>query len=202
MNQAASGEVFLILICGLPGTGKTTLARILSAGLRGYTLLDQNEIRRKHGMRRMPKSQDAVLREIDRTAAECLRKNKGVIFESVNRYSFRRHQIYGIASCCGKRVLVIEVVCGESTAKARMRERESGDGLLSDPSDPKVYDRLKALWDDVMIDFRYPGEDHVSYVQFDSESQKFKCVIARERMKRFINFLGRLCEGENASDFR
>ncbi len=175
-------EKFLILICGLPSTGKTTLAKKLARGLSQYILISQNEIRRKMGMRRMPKTQERVLRAIDRRTAQHLLAGQGVIFESVNRYSFRRHQMYGVASGCSRRVITLEIVCSEEMAKKRMRERPDGDKLLSDPKDPAVYDKLKELWENIEVDFKYPGEDHVAYWQFDSEKKELKKIIPRKGM--------------------
>ena len=171
-------EKFLIFICGLPATGKTTLATKLAKPL-GYKLISQSEIRRRMGMRRMPKTQEAVLRKIDFLAAKYLRAGYGVIFESVNRYNFRRHQIYGVASGCGRRVIVLEIVCSEETAKKRMRARPAGDGFLSDPNNPAIYDKLKMLWEEIKGDFKHPGQDHVAYARFNSESKKFETIIPR-----------------------
>lgn len=183
IEKPLNKERFLILICGLPGTGKTTIAQKLADNLDQYVLVNQNEIRRQMGIKRMPKTQEAVLRKIDRLTATHLRDGQGVIFDSVNRHSFRRHQMYGVASGCGHRVITLEVVCSEEIAKNRIRQRPSGDGLLSDPNDPKVYDRLKALWENVEIDFKYPGEDHVAYLQFDSDKNELKEIIPRKNMK-------------------
>ncbi len=184
-------EVFLILICGLPSTGKTTLAKKLAEQLGQYTLISQNEIRRKMGIKRMPKNQEKVLRAIDLLTADHLRAGQGVIFESVNRYSFRRHQMYGVASACGRRVITLEIVCPEEIAKKRMQERPKGDELLSDPKDPAIYDKLKALWEDVEIDFKHPGgdhgEDHVAYLQFDSEKNELQKIIPRRGMRKIFS---------------
>lgn len=187
MGKLIDKEVFLILICGLPGTGKTTATKRLALSLDQYAVIDQNEIRRKKGIRRMPKAQEIVLREIDRLTATYLRDDKGVIFDSVNRYSFRRHQMYGIASCCEKRVITLELVCSATTAKKRILDRPSGDGIISDPNDPAVYDKLKLLWENVEIDFKYPGEDHVAYLQFNSESNQLTEMITRRGMRKFIH---------------
>jgi predicted kinase len=165
-------EPYLILMAGLPGTGKTTVARCLRDNLSGYELISQNEIRRQQGIREMPETQEDTLRLIDRMTAGHLMDGAGVIFDSVNRYLFRRHQMYGIASGCGKQVLTLECVCSEREAKQRLVSRPDGDEWLSDPKDPAVYDRLLAGWQDILLDFEYPGEDHVSYVSFDSEDLK------------------------------
>ena len=180
-------EKFLILICGLPSTGKTTIARKLSEKLSKYILISQNEIRRSMGMKRMPKTQEKVLRTIDFLTADRLRADYGVIFESVNRWSFRRQQIYGVASACRRRVITLEIVCPEEVAKKRMRERPDGVEMLSDPKDVAVYDRLKALWENIEVDFKYPGEDHVAYIQFDSNKNTLKKVIPRKGMREIFN---------------
>jgi predicted kinase len=180
----------LILLTGLPGTGKTTTAARLASELEGYALIGQNNIRRQKGIRRMPKTQDAVLRKIDQLALQAMLEGDGVIVESVNRYSFRRHQLYGIASGCGRRVLTIEAVCSEELSKKRMRERPAGDGLISDPRDTKIYDKLRASWEDISeVDFKYPGEDHVSYIQFDTTpgDQAVKRIVQGEGMDSFIS---------------
>src|SRR3989338_3129431 len=188
-------EKFLILLCGLPGTGKTVVANVLKNAIPNYVVIEQNEIRRKQGMKRMPKSQDPVLREIDKQTAANLRNGKGVIIDSVNRYSFRRHQLYGIASSCETRVITLEVICSEKTAKQRIYNRKSSDGLLSDPNNRLVYDRLKNLWEDIVIDFKYPGQDHVGYVRFDSEKNRLKKLIIKKRMNRLIQKIKKILEG-------
>src|SRR3989344_7516952 len=63
----------LIMLIGLPGTGKSTLAREISSSL-GYMHLDQNEIRRQQGMKKMPQTQEETLRKIDRIVANNLSK--------------------------------------------------------------------------------------------------------------------------------
>lgn len=82
-------DKYLIIMTGLPGTGKTILAEHLSRSLN-YFYISQNNVRRDLGMKKMPQKQDKVLREIDRLAASHLKDGKGVIIDSVNRHSFRR----------------------------------------------------------------------------------------------------------------
>ncbi len=183
---------FLIVLAGLPGTGKTTVAEILEQNLTNYKIISQNEIRRKHKLKRMPHKQEIILREIDVKTAELLNKGKGVIFDSVNRYTFRRQQMYGIASCCRKNVLTLETICYEEEAKKRMRSRPKGDGIISDPCDPKVYDKMARSWEDIETDFKYPGEDHVSYAQIDTLKLKYNPKIVSDGLRVYINKIGKI----------
>ena len=185
-------EKYLIVLAGLPGTGKTTIANILKQNLYNYEIISQNAIRREYGLKKMPLRQEEVLRKIDRKTAELLNSGKGVIFDSVNRYLFRRHQMYGIASCCGKKVLTLEVICREDEAKARMRRRPKGDGLISDPYNPRVYDKMAESWENINLDFEHPGEDHVSYVQIDTLEKFCFPKIIGKGMKKDIEKIGRI----------
>jgi predicted kinase len=181
----------LIVVAGLPGTGKTTTANKLSSTL-GYVLVDQNEIRRKLGMKNFPtpKEQEPVLREMDRLIAENLLAGKGVVVESAHTRAFRRHQLYGIASACGAGALTVECVCSEELAKKRMGERGAGDELVSDPGDWRVYDKIKDKWEDIEDDFK-TGEQqgHVSHLKFDSEKGRVEGVDERDE-----EFVGRVRE--------
>ena len=163
----------LILIAGLPATGKTTAAKKLGRSLEDYILIDQNELRREVGMKKMPQVQDSILHEIDVSTADYLRRSKGVIIESGHRYLFRRQQLCGIASSCNASVVLLECICSENESKKRMRNRSKGDGLISDPRDPGVYDRISGLWEPIDLDFRYPGVDYfISYLTYNTESSE------------------------------
>ena len=181
-----SEKIYLIMLAGLPGTGKSTVASKIVRGLNGYEVVSQNEIRRKFGIRRMPKTQEKTLRTIDRMTCDLLKAGKGVIFDSVNRFLFRRQQIYGIAAGCGANVVTLETVCSEREAKRRIGMRNKSDRLLSDPYRTEVYDRLQGEWEPIIEDYKHPGEDHVSYVVYDSEKNTFKRIKITKGMKGFL----------------
>jgi len=178
-GELSGRDCFLIVLAGLPGCGKSTLAAAIANSL-GFKLVSQNQVRRAQGMSRMPKEQDETLRLIDQMVCQSLLSGKGAIVDSVNRYLFRRHQLYGVASGCGKRVFAIECICDEATAKSRIMKRPEPDNLVSDPNSLEVYDRLAAAWQPIIGDFEFPGQDHVSYLVFNSQSNELRAEILPE----------------------
>ncbi len=186
---------YLILVAGLPATGKQTSAEKLAKNLNNYVLIDQNELRRKAGIRKMPQKQDEINRKIDRMTASYLNERKGVIILAGHRQVCRRNQLYGVASCCGANVIALECVCSEAEAKRRMRARPKSDGLLSKPNEPRVYDRIRDLWEDINIDFKFPGQDFVSYVAYNTEENKIYRNKITEGMNNFVDKMERILLG-------
>lgn len=187
--------MIIILICGLPGTGKTLAAVKLAKALPEFLWIDQTQVRRQFGEKIIPtkdqcrdlKNRDLVPREIDKMIGRAMRSGQSVIFESANRFSSRRNKVYGIASCHDAQVLVLEAVCPEEVSKARMTRRSKGDELLSDPNDPAVYDRMKKGWQEVMGDFKDEELSYVSYVKYDSHENKLNVIFERDEVRDWVS---------------
>ncbi len=176
---------------GLVGTGKTTLSKKLADYLE-YSLISQNGILREFGMKKMPRTKDEVLRESDKRLAYALNQGCGAILDSVNKYSQRRQQVYGIASCCGVDAITLECICSEEESKKRMKRRPPSDGLISDPNNPRIYYKILKEGQNIEEDFKYNLADHVSHLRYDSKKNIFEISkIAKnsrnlKNLKKFI----------------
>jgi predicted kinase len=209
MVEKERDDAFLIMLCGLPGTGKTTVANKLSV-IRNFFLVDQKKFRIARSFkigvpvvsqagRTMPKvfdnpdthrrkiNNNDVVNDTNRITADKLREGSLVVFDAVNKFSCRRQQLYGVASSCDARVLALEIVCPEEVAKQRMSERPEEVDFRSDPKDPKVYDKLRNEWESIADDFVHDSDVyHVSHIQYDSYDNKISGVIERLGMEEFI----------------
>jgi len=184
----------LILLCGLPGVGKTLATAKLMKELTDFVLIDQNQIRRdlKYTTSPViihddPRFKDRDIQATDKMLRYAFQTGKGVVYDSVNRLNSRRHQLYGIASSWEAQVIVLEIVCPEEISKSRIRTRPDGDGLLSDPNDPAIYDKVKIGWDSVEEDFKDMILSHVSHIRYDSYENKLVMVIKRKESENMIS---------------
>jgi adenylylsulfate kinase len=121
----------LILMAGLPGTGKSTLSRALAAELHG-TVLDKDEIRAAL----FPPADIEYSTEQDEFVMRVMLKVAGYIFrKDPARYvfldgrTFSRHyqldRATGYAEAVGQPWRIIECVCSEESARKRLSEDAS-----------------------------------------------------------------------------
>ena len=57
---------------------------------------------------------------------------------------------------------------------------------LSDPRNPKIYEKMLSKFENISLDFKHPGEDHVSYITYDTENQKVYSHVISRGMNPFI----------------
>ena len=146
----------LIVFAGLPGTGKTALARRLSDA-RGavYVRIDSIEqaIRSANGP--MFEIGDCGYRVGYAIARDNLRAGRSVVADSVNPVRASRDAWRAVGEDCGVSVVEIEVVCSDPTEhKRRVQSRDSDISGLVMPTWAAVLAREYHPWnrDRVVVD--------------------------------------------------
>ena len=129
----------LLLITGLPGTGKTTVARAFAA-LSGATHLNSDVLRRELGLMGHYSQEDKekVYIALLQRAREALLDGKTVVVDSTFYKESIRAPFRALATECGVPLRWVEVQAGEQTLYARLsRPRPDSE------ADFQVYEKIR-----------------------------------------------------------
>jgi predicted kinase len=147
----------LVMLCGLPGTGKTTLARQLAQRLPAVMI----EADRLRQMLFAPPTYSAeesrrvhtlchfligwYLQHTDHQGQVCRRN---VIYDATNLYEYHRELVYQLAERKGAQLMIVEMVARDEAIRGRLAPR--GCGTLPQPerkdysdADWEVYLRMR-----------------------------------------------------------
>jgi hypothetical protein len=147
----------LVLVGGLPGTGKSTLARGL-AERAGFQLIRSDVIRKELAASRAATASPARFEDgiytsewTERTYAECLHRAEQLLFEGQRvlvdatfREDKRRERFLKAAVACGVPAVLIRCRAEPEVVQARLRSRQ---GDASD-ADWTVYVQAAAQWEE------------------------------------------------------
>lgn len=154
----------LILICGLPGTGKSTIANALARKI-GATVLRTDEIRKKlfEDPRYSDEEKELVYRVIFLIAEHLLRNRCNVIIDGTFYKRAIRKRIYEIAENTKSRLEVVECVAPEYLIK---RRTESGRKRALSEADYEIYKKIKDEFEPIerkhiVIDTSRPPEQNL-----------------------------------------
>jgi predicted kinase len=118
----------LVIMAGLPASGKTTLARALARAVGG-AVLDKDAIRPAlfppEDIEYSAAQDDFVMELMLRTARYLLEKDAArVVFLDGRTFSraYQRQRAIDFAEAFGTPWLIVECVCSEASARARLRQ--------------------------------------------------------------------------------
>jgi predicted kinase len=119
----------LVVFGGLPGTGKTTIARAAAARLRGaFVRVDEVEAAMwRAGIGQEQPTGLAAYVVAEAIAEGCLRAGTPVIVDAVNPVEEARRGWRELAQRVGAALRVVEVVCADSAEHRRRVEQRRAD---------------------------------------------------------------------------
>jgi adenylylsulfate kinase len=147
----------LILMAGLPGTGKTVLAEAL-AGCASGAVVSKDKIRHalfaEHDVEYSTAQDDFCMEIMLMTAEYLLKRNpERRVFLDGRTFS-RRHQIdrvIEVAKALGQPWRILECVCSEETARERLAAQNQSGEHEARNRDFKLYLNVKARFEPITL---------------------------------------------------
>jgi predicted kinase len=148
--RAAGGRPLLLLVTGLMGTGKSTLARRLSEELETEVLatdevrtnlLPKSDRPDEFGEGRYrPEARARVYAELFQRAAEMLSQGISVVLDGTFTAAVHREEARRLGRQSQADVLIVECVCPRETAIERIRSRSGRADESASEARPELYD--------------------------------------------------------------
>ena len=145
----------IVLMAGLPGTGKSTLARALVSQVGG-TILGKDEIRHamfsSQDVEYSTEQDDFVMHMMLEAAEWVLRKDPGRIILLDGRTFSRRRQIDRVVEVAQKLqqpVRILECVCSEESARRRIESQAASGEHPAGNRDFSLYRAVKTRFETI-----------------------------------------------------
>lgn len=136
----------LVIVCGLPGSGKSSFSRKLARQLPAVHL--NSDVIRKElfpNPNYTQEEKEKVYHEMAKQAEDLLRKGENVILDATFYRREYRDQMRGVAKNAGKKSHTMLCSLGERETEGRLKHRKSN---VSD-ADYEVYLKLKEQFEPI-----------------------------------------------------
>jgi hypothetical protein len=136
----------LVIICGLPGVGKTTIAKNL-APLIDASILSTDKIRKELiSNPTYQKEERALIYDVMILLAKYLQQvGRNCILDATFNKEYSRNQVKKMLKVSEDQFFIVECTCTEKIILSRLKNREKG---YSD-ADASVYQKMKKIYEPV-----------------------------------------------------
>lgn len=132
----------LIMMSGLPGSGKSHLSQRLAQQLSAV-VIESDHVRKALFPEPTYSAQESTIvhRTCQRTMRRLLSKGVRVIFDATNLVEFQREVLYSLAERSGAALLIVRTVAPEQVIRERLEQRKDSTQSASD-ADWRIYRRM------------------------------------------------------------
>lgn len=138
----------LILVCGLPGTGKTTVAEAIAKKTKSYLL--STDVMRKEIVEKPEynkKEKEMVYGLIFSMAERMLQNSKNVVLDGTFYKKELRDKVREIADATKSKFQIVEVVCNDKIIRERLERRRKA--CSASDADFAVYKKIKKVFEPI-----------------------------------------------------
>lgn len=151
-----TAEPVLVMLTGLPGTGKSHLARCLAEVLP-FVIVESDRVRKTLFPDAQYSGEEShwVHRTCHALMEKLLKKGTRVIYDATNLHERHREQVYRLADEVGVKLIVVKVIVPEALVSARLHDRQEGKEEDEEASDAdwRVYRRMARDMDPIRRNF-------------------------------------------------